>query len=474
MPFIITLPTTSHVNLTASHSSATHPSLPLAATHHRSALRLALKQHKRLPPTSRPSHLPTVLSAIEGYLPYLLALEEGLSGRPVAGEEILITLHNEPRIQWRDPLAPQYNPNPTTPRRIKGLGLDLDLIFTLTTLALSYTALSAAIFISSSSSDSIFQTSTKHLLTAASIHTHISTLLTTSPFPKYIQTPSVIPTIHAALSSLALAVSTLFAVAQSDPYPASIIADLSPDDTSYLSSPPEIPKVRALLFVRLCIAASEHAAKAVSLLADIKGVDEGIRKYATQVRSLSRARAARMLGVDAERGGKMGEAIGWLDVALNELGATSFSHEKSSGPGGNGKGFSRLKEKMGRSSSSSKVPQSTSSTPSSTPDPTSKATELLVLRTLHSRWVKINDSVNTSPITPISNLLPLIPSGREIHTLKKWQVPELPEDEVSRMRAPVDPGEDVDAAADSSDEEDEDGRGMAGAFPDEGEGRAYY
>lgn len=60
-----------------------------------------------------------------------------------------------------------------------------------------------------------------------------------------------------------------------------------------------------------------------------------------------------------------------------------------------------------------------------------------------------------------------MPSGREIHTPKPYIPPSLDEDNLARMRAPVQPGDPVFGADgdDSSDEGDESGKVIPGAFP---------
>merc|ERR1711881_794652 len=102
-PFL--LPTTAHLSFASSLTSSTHPSLPTAATSQRSLVRDTLKRHKRLPPSQQPSNLQTVLGALNGYIPYLFALDAGLSNGSVAGEEVEVALMREVEGLWRATLS---------------------------------------------------------------------------------------------------------------------------------------------------------------------------------------------------------------------------------------------------------------------------------------------------------------------------------------------------------------------------------
>ncbi|KAL1998215.1 hypothetical protein VTN02DRAFT_6628 [Thermoascus thermophilus] len=109
-----------------------------------------------------------------------------------------------------------------------------------------------------------------------------------------------------------------------------------------------------------------------------------------------------------------------------------------------------------------------------------------VLEMLEAKWVKMNDTINTQPIPPSTNLLANLPSGRDIHAPPApYTPPSLDEDQLVRMRAP--PGDDelpADVDADDSDDEAEAaGRDTPGALPasrtlsraeSAGNGNAYY
>jgi len=125
MPYIFPLPTTSYLNFPSFLSSKTHPSLPQAASNARSVLRSILKTHKRLPLQSQSSNLSTVVSALTEYIPYLLALDSALAGKPVAGEEVEVTLEKEVEVEWRPALCPSIPGR--DPPRVKGKGLDYEV-----------------------------------------------------------------------------------------------------------------------------------------------------------------------------------------------------------------------------------------------------------------------------------------------------------------------------------------------------------
>lgn len=60
--------------------------------------------------------------------------------------------------------------------------------------------------------------------------------------------------------------------------------------------------------------------------------------------------------------------------------------------------------------------------------------------------------MNTRPIPPINALINKMPSGREIHTIKPYQVPTLDRDVLEAMRAPPEQGENVGGEFSSDDE----------------------
>ncbi|KAK3062267.1 hypothetical protein LTR53_019451, partial [Teratosphaeriaceae sp. CCFEE 6253] len=105
MPFPFVLPTTSSVLLSDFLESATHPSLPLAATTKRSVLKDALKKHKRLAPRERAAHSSTVHDAVTRYIPYLLALYAASGFGDVGAERIDLGVKKPLEVEWRTTLA---------------------------------------------------------------------------------------------------------------------------------------------------------------------------------------------------------------------------------------------------------------------------------------------------------------------------------------------------------------------------------
>ena len=87
--------------------------------------------------------------------------------------------------------------------------------------------------------------------------------------------------------------------------------------------------------------------------------------------------------------------------------------------------------------------------------------------------------MNTQLIPSTGPLLAQMPSGREIHTLKPYQPPELDSSILDAMRAPPDRRDDFGDGASSEDEGRADAPAPVGAFPGTkgdygGGGSAYY
>jgi hypothetical protein len=139
MPFPFTLPTTSSVLLSEVFTSATHPSLPLEATTKRSVLKDALKKHKRLPASSKASHLSTVQDALTSYIPYLLALNTASSYRDIGDERVDVGFIKPLEVEWRTTISTSL-PGREAPRS-KVTGLHQEVAFTLSTLAYVHTLL---------------------------------------------------------------------------------------------------------------------------------------------------------------------------------------------------------------------------------------------------------------------------------------------------------------------------------------------
>lgn len=317
-----------------------------------------------------------------------------------------------------------------------------------------------------------------------------------------------------AQAHLALAEATLLAVLKDDPYPAVVAQDRNKNDTEWMYKAPEIPKVRVHLFARLCLAASEHAAKAHSLCAwqvapsSGVGVTSGIRfgkgkkggeeseealsggsggggklsegfvRYLEDLRRTSRAKACRFFGIDAELDGQTGNAIGWLHAALQELGMEVKDASKKSS------GLSKLKKDWTEKREDRKVDKGTTWGADA-----GRLEEVRIIEMLEAKWTKQNDTVRkcslstlirdiqdervsnhariqmfTQPITPPGSLLAQMPSAREIHTLKPFDVPMLDSRTLEAMRAPPDGSDDF-GDAQSSDDEAPVSRPAPGSYP---------
>ncbi|KAF5706821.1 pH-response regulator palC [Fusarium mundagurra] len=461
MPFPFILPTTSAFSFSSSFSSESHPSLPLNASTYRGVVRDALKKHKRLPPSSQVSNLNTVISSVNGYIPYLLAVEDGLSNKGLA----IVTQKTPPAIEWRPTLSGEVVPGRER-ARVKISSLEHEIAFVLSTLGFSHvlTARSALQPLYSTSSEFLgaqertnaVTNATKCLLEAASVYDYLAGRIehaTATP-----PCPDVAPGTARALCSLALAEATLLAVLKDDPYPAIVAQDRNKNDKEWMFKAPEIPKVRAHLYARLCLAASEHAAKASSLCSTAGSgshkINSALLKYLEDLRRTCRARACRFFGIDAEIGGQVADGIGWVRAGLSELGVEIKDNNKK------GLSFSRLKKDFTEKREDRRVDKE-----SAWGSDAGKMEEIRVLEMLDTKWSKVNDTMNTQAIPPINTLLSKMPSGREIHTLKPYEVPSLDRDILEAMRAP--PEDDDTYVDDLSSDDDVKGGPSApvGAFP---------
>jgi hypothetical protein len=396
MPFPLTLPTTSSFSFSSYFSSDSHPSIPLSASTYRGVLRDALKKHKRLPPSEQSSHLSSVRLSLENYIPYLLAVDAGLSSRPVAGEEVDIVLQSTPQLEWRPTLSGNGVPGREA-ARLKLQSIEYEIYFVLSTLAYTYTLLSRVslhpLYSVTSASPSPEQrtsyitTASKYLLLAASIHDHLATRSDQVP----LEAPciDITKSTFRALTSLALAEATLLAVLKDDPYPAAVSQDRNRNDQEWMIKSPDIPKVKAHLFARLCLAAAEHAANAKSLLgAKWQGkIDPELLRYVEDLRKTGRGKACRFFAIDAELGGQTGAGIAWLRAGMHELGFSSKDESKL------GLGLGRLKKEWTEKREDRKIEKG-----AAWGSDAGKAEEGRVMEMLDKKWTKMNDTVR-SPLS---------------------------------------------------------------------------
>ncbi|KAK4147684.1 uncharacterized protein C8A04DRAFT_8824 [Dichotomopilus funicola] len=506
MPYPFVLPTTSSFSFSSSFVSESHPSLPLQASTHRGVVRDTLKKHKRLPTASQGSSLSTVSSTLQTYIPYLLALEAGLSNtnnghhNPPRPGEISATARTTPEIEWRPTLSNNLLPG-REPPRIKVHSLSHELLFVLSTLASTHTLQSRVALqplyqtttapVGTSQRQTAITTATRHLLDAASIYDYLTARSESIPDPNNPSPPprcpcaDISPPALRALRSLALAEATLLAVLKDDPYPAAVAQARNPHDTEWMYKSPDLPKVRAHLFARLCLAASEHAAQAAGALVSASSsigvggsssglglgglgggtgsgkVGDGLLRYVEDLRRASRARACRFFGIDAELGGETGTGIAWLQAGLAELGV----ERKGDGSGGNKSrsGLKGLKKEWSERREDKKVEKGGGWGADG-----GRMEETRVLEMLEAKWMKQNDTMLTQPIPSTGPLLAQMPSGREIHSIKPYQPPVLAPEVLEAMRAPPDRSDEAEGGDYPS--SDDEGLGavnsaIPGAFP---------
>ncbi|KAF2831336.1 pH-response regulator protein-like protein palC [Ophiobolus disseminans] len=472
MPFPFVLPTTSSISFTDYFNSGTHPSLPNCATTARGVVRDVLKRHKRIPPSAQASNLSTVQSSLNEYIPYLFALDAGLSGTSCAGEEIDLVLVKELEVEWRSTLGSSIPGR--EPTRVKLKSLESELCFTLSSLAYVYSLQARAqlhtlynvTLPSPEQRATAIGNAMKHFLDANSIHTYL-----VNRAGQWNSQPGAVDisaSTMGALAALTMAEATLITVLKDDPYPTVVLEDRNKQNKDWMFKGVEIPKVRAHLFARLCLASSEHAAKAQAMLGRSSKINDDLLKYVDDLRRTAKGKACRFLACDAETGGKTGEGIAWLRGAKKELGFASLAadEEKKSS------GFSKLKKEWQEKREDRKIEKGVDWGTDA-----GKFEEGRIIDMLLKKWEKMNDTVGVQLVPPSEPLLASMPSGREYHTTKMFVVPALDEDALVRMRAPPDPSDTFNGDEDDSADEDERSP-PAGAFPgtksDYATGSSYY
>ncbi|KAL1893750.1 hypothetical protein Sste5346_006253 [Sporothrix stenoceras] len=501
MPYPFVLPTTSAFVFTAGLACPTHPSLLRTASTYRGVVRDTLKRHKRLPPESQSANLGLVVSSLQDYLPYLFAAADGLSGR---NRDIQVTVLAQqkgdnagklkpskpsstgsspapaasgsgPRIEWRPVLAEARLPGKEPPRvhiPLSPTALDAEVAFTLAALGHAYTlqaraalqplyVVTSVVPVGNQQRQAAINTATKHLLTAAGIFSYAATFTESSRFTPPV--PEVSSSTLRSLAALALAEATLMAVLKDDPYPAVVAQDRNEHDREWMYKAPDLPKVRAHLFARLCLAAAEHAARAASGVSSSQGVSRSFVRYLQDLRHTSRAKACRFFAIDADLGGQTGTALAWVHAALQELGGAegraSGAASSSSAAVSDKKGlFDRLKKD--RAEKKEKKEDRRVERGLGWGGDAGRFEETRVLAMLDTKWTKQNDTINTQRIPPAAPLLAQMPSGREIHTVQPMNPPQLDPTDLEAMRVPPDPldvlSDEVDnVALDSSEDEGE-------------------
>lgn len=307
-----------------------------------------------------------------------------------------MVLKSTPTLEWRPTLSDNVIPGRET-ARLKIQSLEYEIYFVFSTLAYTYTLLARAslhpLYSSATASPdpeqrtSSITTASRNLLLAAAVHEYLSKRSdsVTSDPPSIDITRST----FRALSSLALAEATLLAVLKDDPYPAVVARVRNKNDKEWMIKAPEMSKVKAHLFARLCLAAAEHAANASSLLnsASAKGqgkIDPELLKYVDDLRRNGRGKACRFFGIDAEAGGETGAGIAWMQAGLNELGFSSKEENNKKGLS-----FGRFKKDWTEKKEDKKVEKG-----SAWGSDAGKLEEARVLEYLEKKWQRENNTVS--------------------------------------------------------------------------------
>lgn len=189
-----------------------------------------------------------------------------------------------------------------------------------------------------------------------------------------------------------MAEATLLAVLKDDPYPAVVMQARDKSDKEWMVKAPDIPKVRAHLLARLCIAAGEHAGRAEALfLSSHAGnkamkVDEEIVDYSRNLKKTATAKACRFFGIDQELGGETGKAIAWLRGARKEveLGATGSEDGK-----GWAKGWGKVKKGFEEKRADRRIEKGWE-----WGNDAGRIEEGRVVEMLERKWTKMNDTVS--------------------------------------------------------------------------------
>lgn len=338
-------------------------------------------------------HLATVRTALNDYLPFLIAVDAGLNDKSLpSGQIVRVRPKTAFTIKWRPTLSGDIVPGRER-SRVRITSLEHEIGFILSALGFTYVQEARAVlqplyaitnaFVGAQERTTAISMATKLLLTSASIFKYVA-----GRAEQVIVNPpcvDVARTTSGAMASLSHAEATLLAVLKDDPYPAAVAQDRSKTDKEWMFKSPEIPKVRAHLYARLCLAASEHAARALSQAqASVIGsskLDNSVTKYIEDFRRTSRAKACRFLGIDAELGGQTAEGIGWLHAGLQELGVDIQDSKKSLSLG-------RFKKELSEMMEDRRVEKERAWGADA-----GKLEETRVIEMLDEKWNKINDTV---------------------------------------------------------------------------------
>lgn len=390
MPYQFPLPTPGPLLLQSCLSSPSHPQLPYHATTARHALRVALKRYKKATKSQRQNELLKARDAVEQYLNWLVVIIEGAEydlGRESCSIRPEVEVHQEIEAAWtpvlfssktRIPHLPTSLRSKSSPtgsgsgrtsgsKRVKHPGFAYELAFTLTTYAFILSNLARSRYLHTLYAShtptpvertTALQSSIRDLQLAASIHAYIST----SPFFASLNggsnnscPPDVQLTAQSGLKSLCLAEATLLSIAKDDGYLFACIQLRNERDTEWMIKAPDIPRVRTLLFARICVRAAELASEAEGAMmaaaaavapSPLSATDKssGIIGYVSVLARVARARACRFFGIEAEDSERTGEGIAWLRAGGECLMAGG---RRRSSNGGHDAGKEKEKSRLG-------------------------------------------------------------------------------------------------------------------------------
>ena len=457
MPFTLQLPTTSSLSFQSHFRCSTHPSLLFRATAARNLVQSRLKSHKHILHDQSASNLASVVAALNAYVPLLLSLSNGLSSSfRVADEEIDIELIEEILVRWRSSIMSSQLVGLKQPK-ISVTGLDAEVAFTLSALATAnylqakarlralYDTTKANGALSIEQRGAIITPSMNHLINAHSIYNYLATIAIARPLSR--TSTEISEPVASALSSLALSEATLLAVLRDDPYPNIIAAERNVCDTDWMISAPKIPKIRAHLFARICVAAANHArcgfasaniGNSKSLNNTERKACEALTSYLDALTCVAMSKACRFAAIGADADGALGKAIGWLYVALQQCGIRNPSTGSRSG--------ARQSKAAGMVSALKRAREEKTEDRRIEKDGDwgsdgGRLEEIRVVEMLLAKWERLNDTVVFQRVENVDQLLAELPSGREYHTSKTWTPPSLSAGDMASMRAPIDANE---------------------------------
>jgi hypothetical protein len=324
-------------------------------------------------------------------------LDAGLSSTSCAGEEIDLVLVKELEVEWRSTLGTSIPGR--EPARVKLKSLESELCYTLSTLAYVYSlqaraqlhTLYNATLPSPEQRATAIGAAMKSFLEANSIHAYL-----VNRAGQWNSQPAAVDisaSVMGALAALTMAEATLITVLKDDPYPSVVLEDRNKQNKDWMFKGVEIPRVRAHLFARLCLASSEHAAKAQAMLSQSSKINDDMQKYVDDLRRTAKGKACRFLACDAETGGKTGEGIAWLRGAKKELGFASLTADEDK----KSSGFSKLKKEWQEKREDRKIEKGVDWGTDA-----GKFEEGRIIDMLLKKWEKMNDTVCCSVVCDVT------------------------------------------------------------------------